>query len=247
MFDSTSSLYTADSIGIALLQFLFGFRGRSGISAQCGNIEYTMYRRPASGLECSKKGRRRPRYRHILTCNATCPCTIVPPLLEFTLRGAAAQGRHIENTIRKRQKRRWKRTPRSTFNAPDGDSLPALPLTRIQLKYIALVTTLSPSFFARLQIRATPQQLSSRPSSSRSCTPRFHLALARRFPAQRAIKFADLTQAVNQRDQDALDFLAGSTVLLRVHALPTLCAIRASHAPTLPPCKPTCALLCRQD
>ncbi|KAJ7117871.1 hypothetical protein C8R43DRAFT_99672 [Mycena crocata] len=71
-------------------------------------------------------------------------------------------------------------------------------------------------------------------------------SLALRVPARRAIKsafadsaFVDLTQAVNQRDQDALDF--PSMVPLRVHPprlVLVLCAISASHAPNRTPENP---------
>ncbi|KAJ7117862.1 hypothetical protein C8R43DRAFT_1137513 [Mycena crocata] len=182
--------------------------GRSGISAQCGNIEYTTYRRPASGLECSKTSEtpleaNAPLHFQRAVCNLP-----LPDALAFNCRGAAAA---CDDSL-----------PRSSlaseFAPRRNNSRPVLPAWGVARR----------DFILR--------------------------SLAPRVPARRAIKsafadsaFVDLTQAVNQHNRDALDFLAESTVLLRVHALPALCAIRVSHTPTLPPCKPACAPVCRQD
>ncbi|KAJ7117858.1 hypothetical protein C8R43DRAFT_1153839 [Mycena crocata] len=209
--DRSPSPFKFPSFNVNIFKHSFNFPldfGRSGISAQCGNIEYTTYRRPASGLECSKTSEtpleaNAPLHFQRAVCNLP-----LPDALAFNCRGAAAA---CDDSL-----------PRSSlaseFAPRRNNSRPVLPARGVARR----------DFILR--------------------------SLAPRVPARRAIKsafadsaFVDLTQAVNQHNRDALDFLAESTVLLRVHALPALCAIRVSHTPTLPPCKPACAPVCRQD
>ncbi|KAJ7167327.1 hypothetical protein C8R43DRAFT_1121760 [Mycena crocata] len=72
----------------------FGVRGRSGISDNYRNIEYTTYRRPASGLKIHAKTCRRPTRRCI---SRQCVGLVSSrPCSHPMYRGAAAEWWHIE-------------------------------------------------------------------------------------------------------------------------------------------------------
>ncbi|KAJ7117865.1 hypothetical protein C8R43DRAFT_1153864 [Mycena crocata] len=244
LHQDSASPFKFSSFNVNIFEHSLDF-GRSGISAQCGNIEYTTYRRRPGML-----GRRRPMYRYTPSSLLLSSSRFAEPPRTHHVSTSRKRAEFLGAAL-KRQKRRWRPTSRSTFNTPLPDALAfncrgaAAQFLRFRSKHAQRTCDDSVSLVPRS------------PANSRHAAatiPELHAAIPARArshsefrPSRREIKSADLTRAVNQHDQDALDFLTGSTVLLRVHALPALCAIRASHAPTLPPCKPTCALLCRQD